>query len=79
MTKRYSVEFCEKNSPVYDNEKQRYLSCFELDDLLHNLQKENEQLKQRIDKRNTTTKQTDRFTQICQETEQLLSELKEQK
>ena len=43
---RYSIEFTREYSPVYDREKKKQLTCFELDDLLRTLQKENEQLKQ---------------------------------
>lgn len=46
--RRYSVAFVPRVTQVYDREKDKQLSSFELDDLLLKFEKENEQLKSRI-------------------------------
>ncbi len=58
---RYSIEFVKEYSPVYDKEQEKQLTCFELDDLLRKLQKENEQLK--LDNKRLLSDYTD----VCNE------------
>lgn len=46
--RRYSVAFIPRVTQVYDKEKDKQLSSFELDDLLLKFEKENKELKQQL-------------------------------
>lgn len=47
--RRYSVAFIPRVTQVYDKEKDKQLSSFELDDLLLKFEKENKELKKEIE------------------------------
>ena len=47
--RRYSVAFIPRVTQVYDKEKDKQLSSFELDDLLLKLEKENKELKLQLE------------------------------